>query len=113
MSSTNKIYGIKNCDSVKKALKYLSANDIAYEFIDFRVDPISKNEFQKMIEKVGLEVLINKRSTTYRTLTESEKDNIDYELILKYPTLIKRPVMIRDDKIMVGFSEQKYLDFFS
>ena len=113
MISNNKIYGIKNCDTVKKALKYLSTNDIAYEFIDFRVDPISKNELQKMIEKVGLEVLINKRSTTYRTLTESEKDNIDYELILKYPTLIKRPVMIRDDKIMVGFSEQKYLDFFS
>ena len=77
MSSNNKIYGIKNCDTVKKALKYLSTNDITYEFIDFRVDPISKNELQKMIEKVGLEVLINKRSTTYRTLTESEKDNID------------------------------------
>jgi arsenate reductase len=58
-------------------------------------------------------VLINKRSTTYRTLTEIEKDNVDYELILKYPTLIKRPVIIRDEKIMVGFSEQKYLDFFS
>ena len=113
MSSANKIYGIKNCDNVKKALKYLSINNIAYEFIDFRVDPISKNELQKMIEKVGFEVLINKRSTTYRTLTESEKDNVDFKLILKYPTLIKRPVMIRDEKIMVGFSEQKYLDFFS
>jgi len=111
MSSANKIYGIKNCDTVKKALKYLSINNIAYEFIDFRVDPISKNEIQNMIEKVGLEVLINKRSTTYRLLTDSEKDNVDYELILKYPTLIKRPVMIRDEKIMVGFSEQKYLDF--
>ena len=77
MSITNKIYGIKNCDTVKKALKYLSTNDIAHEFIDFRVVQISKNEFQKMIEKVGLEVLINKRATTYRTLTESEKDNID------------------------------------
>ena len=113
MTSNIKIYGIKNCDTVKKALKYLSINDIAYEFIDFRVDPISKNEFQIMIEKVGFEVLINKRSTTYRTLTESEKDNVDFKLILKYPTLIKRPVMIRDEKILVGFSEQKYLDFFS
>ena len=113
MTCNIKIYGIKNCDTVKKALKYLSINNIAYEFIDFRVDPISKNELQKMIEKVGLEVLINKRSTTYLTLTESEKDNVDFKLILKYPTLIKRPVMIRDEKIMVGFSEQKYLDFFS
>jgi len=111
MSSNIKIYGIQNCDTVKKALKYLSSNDIACEFIDLRVNPISKNEFQNLIEKVGLEVLINKRSTTYRLLTESEKDNVNFELILKYPTLIKRPVMVQDSKILVGFSEQKYLDF--
>ena len=111
MSSNIKIYGIQNCDTVKKALKYLSSNDIAFEFIDLRVNPISKNEFQNLIEKVGLEVLINKRSTTYRLLTESEKDNVNFELILKYPTLIKRPVMVQDSKILVGFSEQKYLDF--
>ena len=111
MSSNIKIYGIQNCDTVKKALKYLSSNEIDFDFIDFRVNPISKNEFQNMIEKVGLEVLINKRSTTYRLLTDSEKDNVNFELILKYPTLIKRPVMIQDSKILVGFSEQKYLDF--
>ena len=111
MISNIKIYGIKNCDTVKKALKYLSSNEIDFDFIDFRVNPISKNEFQNMIEKVGLEVLINKRSKTYRLLTDSEKDNVNFELILKYPTLIKRPVMIQDSKILVGFSEQKYLDF--
>ena len=111
MTSNIKIYGIKNCDTVKKALKYLSSNEVAYEFIDLRVNPILKNEFQNMIEKVGLEVLINKRSTTYRLLTDSEKDNVNFELILKYPTLIKRPVMVQDSKILVGFSEQKYLDF--
>ena len=111
MISNIKIYGIKNCDTVKKALKYLSSNEIDFDFIDFRVNPISKNEFQNLIEKVGLEVLINKRSTTYRLLTDSEKDNVNFELILKYPTLIKRPVMIQDSKILVGFSEQKYLDF--
>ena len=111
MISNIKIYGIKNCDTVKKALKYLSSNEIDFDFIDFRVNPISKNEFQNMIEKVGLEVLINKRSTTYRLLTDSEKDNVNFELILKYPTLIKRPVMVQDSKILVGFSEQKYLDF--
>ena len=111
MISIIKVYGIKNCDTVKKALKYLSSNDVAYEFIDYRVNPISKNEFQNMIKEVGLEVLINKRSTTYRMLTDSEKDNINYELISKYPTLIKRPVLIKGDKIMVGYSEQKYSDF--
>ena len=111
MISIIKVYGIKNCDTVKKALKYLSSNVVAYEFIDYRVSPISKNEFQNMIKEVGLEVLINKRSTTYRMLTEREKDSINYELISKYPTLIKRPVLIKGDKIMVGYSEQKYSDF--
>ena len=111
MSSIIKVYGIKNCDTVKKALKYLSSNDISYEFIDFRVDPISKNEFQNMIKEVGLEVFINKRSTTYRTLADTEKENVNYELVSKYPTLIKRPVLIKGGKIMVGYSEQKYSDF--
>lgn len=113
MSGATKIYGIKNCDTVKKALKYLTSNDIVYEFIDLRLDPIAQNIFQNMIDCVGIEVLINKQSTTYRLLTEFEKKNINYELILKYPTLIKRPVLIKGAKIMVGYSEKKYSDFLS
>ena len=61
-----------------------------------------------MAESVGWELLINKRSTTYRSLSEEEKSNINYDLILKLPTLIKRPVLIQGEKTIIGFSEQQY-----
>jgi arsenate reductase len=61
-----------------------------------------------MEQGVGLEMLINKRSSTYRLLTDDEKQNIGYELVSKYPTLIKRPVLIQNGEVMVGFSEKQY-----
>ena len=108
MSKSIKVYGIKNCDTVKKAIVYLNDCGIDYEFIDFRQNPISLQVLKKMVESVGWELLINKRSTTYRSLSEEEKSNINYDLVLKLPTLIKRPVLIQGEKTMVGFSEQQY-----
>lgn len=106
-----KIYGIRNCDNVKKALKYLINKDIPHQYIDLRTDSISENEFKTMLDVIGLEILINKRSTTFRSLTEYEKNNINYELVLKFPTLIKRPVLVQDKRIMVGFNEKEYANF--
>ena len=106
-----KIYGIRNCDTVKKALKYLINKDIPHQYIDLRIDSISEYEFKTMLDVIGLEVLINKRSTTFRSLTEYEKNNINYELVLKFPTLIKRPVLVQDKRIMVGFNEKEYANF--
>ena len=108
MNKPIQLYGIKNCDTVKKALVYLNNHDIDYQFIDFRQNPISKQVLIKMVDSVGWELLINKRSTTYRSLSEEEKSNINYDLVLSLPTLIKRPVMVRGENIIVGFSEQKY-----
>jgi len=108
MNKSIQVYGIKNCDTVKKALVYLNDCGIAYQFIDFRQNPISQQLLKKMVESVGWELLINKRSTTYRSLSEEEKSNINYDLVLKLPTLIKRPVLIQGEKTMVGFSEQQY-----
>ena len=108
MNKSIQVYGIKNCDTVKKALVYLNDHDVNYQFIDFRQNPISQQVLIKMVESVGWELLINKRSTTYRSLSEEEKSNINYDLVLKLPTLIKRPVLVQDENIMVGFSEQKY-----
>ena len=108
MKKSIKVYGIKNCDTVKKALVYLNDCDIDYQFIDFRQNPISQQVLIKMVESVGWELLINKRSTTYRSLSEEEKSNINYDLVLKLPTLIKRPVLVQDENIMVGFSENQY-----
>jgi len=108
MNKSIQIYGIKNCDTVKKALVYLNDRDVNYQFIDFRKNPISQQVLIKMVESVGWELLINKRSTTYRSLSEEEKSNINYDLVLKLPTLIKRPVLVQDENIIVGFSEQQY-----
>ena len=108
MAGSLTIYGIKNCDTVKKALKFLSSKSLLHEFIDFRENLISEDLYKKMEQGVGLEILINKRSSTYRSLTDDEKHNIGYELVSKYPTLIKRPVLILNGDVMVGFSEKQY-----
>ena len=113
MNKSIKVYGIKNCDTVKKALVYLNDCDIDYQFIDFRQNPISQQTLKKIVKSVGWELLINKRSTTYRSLSEEEKGNINYDLVLKLPTLIKRPVLIHGESIMVGFSEQQYDKLFN
>ncbi len=105
-----KMYGIKNCDSVKKAQKFLTAHHLDFEFIDFRENPISKEVLQGFVDAVGWNQLINKRSTTYRQLTDDEKLNITLELTLKNPTLIKRPVLQNNSEIRVGFSEKTYSD---
>ena len=108
MTTSLTIYGIKNCDTVKKALKFLSSKSLPHEFIDFRENLISEDLYKTMEQRVGLEMLINKRSSTYRSLTDDEKQNIGYELVSKYPTLIKRPVLIQNGDVMVGFSEKQY-----
>ena len=108
MNKSIKVYGIKNCDTVKKAIVYLNERDIDYEFVDFRQNPISQQVLKKMVESVGWELLINKRSTTYRSLSEKEKSSINYDLILSLPTLIKRPVLIQGENIVVGFNDQQY-----
>ena len=108
MNKSIKVYGIKNCDTVKKAIVYLNERDIDYQFVDFRQNPISQQVLKKMVESVGWELLINKRSTTYRSLSEEEKSNINYDLVLSLPTLIKRPVLIQGENIVVGFNDQQY-----
>ncbi len=104
-----KMYGIKNCDTIKKAQKFLQAKNVEFEFIDFRQNPIDEQTLQGFVDTVGWDKLINKRSTIYRNLTDVEKQNIDLTLTLKNPTLIKRPVLVMGDDIVVGFSEKLYL----
>ena len=112
MNKSIKVYGIKNCDTVKKAIVYLNERDIDYQFVDFRQNPISQQVLKKMVESVGWELLINKRSTTYRSLSDEEKSNINYDLVSKLPTLIKRPVLTHGENITVGFTEKQYAKLF-
>jgi arsenate reductase len=106
-----KMYGIKNCDTIKKAQRFLKAQGVNFEFIDFRDQPIDEKTLQSFVDALGWEQLINKRSTTYRNLTDKEKKDITLELTLKNPTLIKRPVLVTTADIRVGFSEKSYSSF--
>lgn len=102
------MYGIKNCDTIKKAQKFLTAQGVEFEFIDFRQTPISEQTLKGFVDGVGWDKLINKRSTTYRNLNDNEKQNISLALTLKNPTLIKRPVLVTGSDIKIGFSEKLY-----
>lgn len=106
------LYGIKNCDTVKKARLWLEAHDIEYQYHDFRQDGLEEKLLQSWIEKLGRDTLINKRSTTWRNLSDKDK-NISsnthaVKLLLANPTLIKRPVVQKDKKILVGFKEIEF-----
>ncbi len=114
----NTIYGIKNCDSVKKARKLLEENGVKYEFHDFRVDGITKTLLAGWLKSVPYRLLLNKRSTTWKQLEKSVQLIIDtrasnqeiIDLFIAHPTLIKRPVLVNDNnEITVGFSEEDYL----
>ena len=102
------VYGIKNCDTCRKALKWLDGEGIEHRFHDFRVDGLDAGDLARWMDAAGWETLLNRRGTTWRTLPEAEKDGIDAakaaELILSNPTLIKRPVFDRGgSNVMVGF----------
>ena len=91
------LYGIKNCDTVKKARHWLEAHGIAYQFHDFRQDGLEQKRLQSWIKALGWEAIVNKRSTTWRNLADKDKAISDAQqavkLLLANPTLIKRPVL--------------------
>lgn len=107
------IYGLKNCDSCRKACKWLDAHDIAHHFVDYRDEPLAATTLKFWAAAVdGWDQLINRRSTTWRQLSEAERDTKGavawLKLVAKHPTLIKRPVLADGKMIQVGFSEQAY-----
>ncbi len=106
------LYGIKNCDSVKKARKWLEKNQIDYQFHDFRSDGITENQIGNWIDTLGWETLINKRSTTWKELDSNTKDAMNaqtaIQAILAAPTLIKRPLIEFNNQTMVGFKADIY-----
>ena len=103
------MYGIKNCDTCRKALKWMTAEGISHQFHDFRADGLSPETLSCWIEKAGGEPLLNRRGTTWPELPENDRDGIDAtsaaELMLANPTLIKRPVFDLDGTVAVGFKE--------
>jgi len=111
------LYGIKNCDTVKKSRDWLAKNNIEYRFHDFRVDGLNQKQVENWINEIGLDALINKRSTTWKELDESTKTNFDEKnaaaVITENPTLIKRPLLDTGKQKHVGFKEAEYTKIFS
>ena len=106
------INGIPNCDTVKKARKWLEAQGLDHSFRDFKKDAPSADEIGKWADAAGWEVLLNKRGTTFRKLDDAEKADLSQEkaiaLMVQHPSLIKRPVLEHDNGLLVGFAEPQW-----
>ena len=106
------LYGIKNCDTVKKSRRWLEDHGIEYQFHDFRQDGLEKKQLSAWVEKSGWETIVNKRSTTWRKLSDKDKnittDSQAIKLLLANPTLIKRPVVQNNKMLLVGFNETEF-----
>lgn len=110
-----KVYGIKTCGSVRKALKFFKEHNIDYEFIDFKKETVGIDKINLWLEKTTLNELFNNRGTKYRTLKLKElnlDDNQKIQWLAKENMLIKRPVIEYDDKVIVAFDEEKYKKIF-
>lgn len=118
------VYGIKNCDTVKKALKWLDAHDVNWTLVDYKQTPISAPLLYDAMIQLGWDKVFNKRSTTYRALSDTDKTNIDQDkaiqLMAQHPTLIKRPLIQLSNQQnentntgwLVGFNAEQYATTF-
>lgn len=106
------LYGIPNCDTVKKARTWLDQNNVEHQFHDFRKDGVDAAQVKQWIADLGVDTLINKRSTSWKALTDEQKSGLNestaLELILESPTLIKRPLLDKDGELQVGFKTATY-----
>ena len=109
---TPTLYGIKNCDSVKKARRWLEDQGLDYRFHDFRADGLSAERLALWEAELGYATLLNTRGTTWRKLEAAQRENLDREravaLMLAQPSLVKRPVLESGGKTLVGFSPDDY-----
>ena len=108
-----KVYGIKNCNTVAKALNWLKENHLDFEFHDFKKLGISESKFKEWADQLGWEALINKRGTTWKKLDAETQNSIVTEesafaILEQNTSMIKRPVIETDDNLLLGFDEEKY-----
>ncbi|MGA9320112.1 MAG: ArsC family reductase [Xanthobacteraceae bacterium] len=107
------IYGIKNCDTMKKARAWLDNNGVGYSFHDYKTAGIERERLEQWCSKVGWETLLNRAGTTFRKLPDKDKAGLDARkavaLMLAQPSMIKRPVLdLGGGKLLVGFNPQSY-----
>ena len=111
------VYGIKNCDTVKKALKWLADHNIEHKLHDYRVEGVDTAFLQQAEAQFGWENLVNKRGTTWRNLDEDVKKTLSKSTALSVladnPTLNKRPIILQEGKALIGFDEKEYQAVFA
>ncbi|MBU2978902.1 ArsC family reductase [Alteromonas sp. C1M14] len=114
---TTTLFGISNCDTIKKAKKWLEQHDIDYAFHDYRKQGLDANWLAETESHLGWENLLNKRGTTYRQLPEEDKQSLNKEtalaLLLAHPAMIKRPVLHYNNQYFLGFKAEQYKDIFA
>ena len=107
-----KIYGIKNCDTMKKAMAWLDANGVAYEFIDYKKANVAQQHLPDWNQRAGWKVLLNTRGLMWKKLSEAERADVDeakaLALMAQTPALIKRPVLDSGHLLLVGFDPERY-----
>ena len=110
------IYGIKNCDTMKKARTWLDARGVAYRFHDYKAEGIDKASLQRFVDTFGWETVLNRAGTTFRALPDADKQYLDAKkaiaLMLAQPSMIKRPVLDRDGVLTAGFKPDIYETLF-
>ncbi|OSI60886.1 ArsC family reductase [Bradyrhizobium canariense] len=108
----NIIYGIKNCDTMKKARAWLDCHGVAYAFHDYKTAGVEKDKLKQWSEKVGWETLLNRAGTTFKKLPDADKEGLSEKkalaLMLAQPSMIKRPVLEVGGKLLVGFKPEIY-----
>ncbi len=110
------IYGIKNCDTMKKARAWLDAAGIAYDFHDYKTRGIDADVLRGWVDAAGWEVVLNRAGTSFRGLPDTDKQGIDaakaVSLMLANPSMIKRPVLVAGTRLLIGFKPDEYRAFF-
>ncbi|MCU7944228.1 MAG: ArsC family reductase [Candidatus Thiodiazotropha sp. (ex Cardiolucina cf. quadrata)] len=111
-----KLYGIPNCDTMKKARRWLDEHGIAYQFHDYKKVGVDEKLLRQWVDRVGWEALLNRRGIMWRRLDDSVKAEINEEnairVMLETPSIIKRPVLEADKTLNVGFTEEAYSKLF-
>lgn len=106
------IYGIKNCDTMKKARAWLDAHKVAYAFHDYKASGVAPATLERWVAQVGWEILLNRAGTTFRALPHAKKEQLSEKkaiaLMLEQPSMIKRPVLEVGTKLLVGFKPEIY-----
>lgn len=110
------MFGIKNCDTIKKARKWLEAEGIEYQFHDYKKEGLSSDTLNGWVNDLGWEALVNKRGTTWRKLPEDVKESINQasaiEIMLENTSIIKRPLLVDDaNNKLLGFKAEQYQEF--